>query len=169
MFDEVPFSQVRRRIGRGGGIPAFAPRTPTPPSQARSGKNLKTPHWGVFLTVFHLIGSNPTDGNGTIRDPRSNQTGRGGGIRTHTSKMADFKRANRPPSKQQQITDSPAKTASFSDFVNNQKQRQINKLGQFLGQLGNEFFCMKIRVTKKNGSKSDGRKPDHTNTSNRAR
>ena len=39
--------------------PAFAARTPTPPSQARSGEFLKTCHWHVFLTEFHLIGSSP--------------------------------------------------------------------------------------------------------------
>ena len=46
--------------GRGGGTRAFALRTRTPPSQARSGENLKTCHWHVFLTVFHLSGSSPT-------------------------------------------------------------------------------------------------------------
>ena len=34
-------------------------RTPTPPSQARSGEFLKTCHRHVFLTEFHLIGSSP--------------------------------------------------------------------------------------------------------------
>ena len=38
---------------------AFAARTPTPPSQARSGEFLKTCHRHVFLTEFHLIGSSP--------------------------------------------------------------------------------------------------------------
>ena len=32
---------------------------PNPPSQAQSGEFLKTLHWSVFLTEFHLIGSSP--------------------------------------------------------------------------------------------------------------
>ena len=35
-------------------------RRPTPPSQAQSGEFLKTCHWHVFYTEFHLISSNPT-------------------------------------------------------------------------------------------------------------
>ena len=41
------------------GVPASPSAKPTPPSQARSGEFLKTCHWHVFLTEFHLIGSNP--------------------------------------------------------------------------------------------------------------
>ena len=43
--------------------PAFAAHSgerSSPPSQARSGETLKTRHWRVFFTRFHLIGSNPS-------------------------------------------------------------------------------------------------------------
>ena len=47
--------------GWGTRIRVFASQIRTPPSQARSGETLKTCHWHVFLTRFHLIGSNPCD------------------------------------------------------------------------------------------------------------
>ena len=64
---EVPEKERPPRLrgsvipGGEAGIHASASRTPTPPSQARSGENLKTCHRHVFLTVFHLIGSNPCE------------------------------------------------------------------------------------------------------------
>ena len=54
-----PFVRTAGEFGADNGVPAFAARTPTPPSQARSGEFLKTCHRHVFLTEFHLIGSNP--------------------------------------------------------------------------------------------------------------
>ena len=41
----------------------------TPPSQARSGEFLKTLHWSVFSTEFHLIGSNPWEFPGNEKAP----------------------------------------------------------------------------------------------------
>ena len=49
-------SLVVESYGAGDGLRGFAP---IPPSQAQSGKSLKTCRWHVSLTAFHLTGSNP--------------------------------------------------------------------------------------------------------------
>ena len=82
-----PFVRTAGEFGADNGVPAFAARTPTPPSQARSGEFLKTCHWHVFLTEFHLIGSSPRRKalpNGSVVFFPIFKPGRSGGARTLT-------------------------------------------------------------------------------------
>ena len=66
---KAPVAGALSSDGGPSGTRVFASRIRTPPSQAQSGEFLKTCHWHVFLTEFHLIGSSPCEADITRKAP----------------------------------------------------------------------------------------------------